>query len=101
MHDLLGDNANVAMRGRLDDMRETMGSIVFSGSPLGHVCVVTTLPSWLCCFLSFLVVGMTDCATRERLAYAILLIRESLRHGGSGWLKYDRLFCQLAAIEPH
>ena len=98
MRDLLGDN--VAMRGHLDDMREAMGSSVLQVSSRPRVREVTTLPSWLCCFLSYLAVGTTDCVTRERLAYAILLIRESLRHGGSGWLEYDRLFRQQAAIDP-
>ena len=98
MHDLLGDN--VAMRGHLDDIRETMGSSVLQVSSWAHVREVTTLPSRLCCFVSFLAVGTTDCVTWEGLAYATLLIRESLRHGGSGWLEYDRLFRQQAAIDP-
>ena len=34
------------------------------------------------------------------LAYSRLLIREALRHGGSGWLEYDRVFRRQLAINP-
>ena len=92
MRELLTDN--VAIRGRLDDIRDSMGAGVLQVSARPRVQEVSTLSSWLCCFLTFLAVGTTDRVTRDRLAYAILLIRKSLRHGGSGWLEYDRLFRQ-------
>ena len=53
------------------------------------------------CFLTFLAVCTSDIVTRERLAYAVLIIRESLRHGGMGWLEYDCLFHQQAALNPN
>lgn len=98
MRELLGDN--VAVRGHLDEIRDSMGASVLQVSSRPRVREISTLSAWLCCFLSFLAVGTTDMVTRERLAYAILLIRESLRHGGSGWLEYDRLFRQQAALDP-
>ena len=58
---------------------------------------MTSINSWLMCFLTFLAVGTSDAVTRERLAHAVLIIQESLRHGGMGWLEYDRLFHQQAA----
>ena len=42
----------------------------------------------------------TDPATRNQLAYALLLIREHYRHGGQGWMAYDRAFRQQAASDP-
>ena len=51
-------------------------------------------------FLTFLAVGTSDIATRNRLTYAVLLLREAMRHGGQGWMDYDRLFRQQAAIDP-
>ena len=37
---------------------------------------------------------------RDMLAYAPhLIIRESQRHGGAGWLDYDRVFQQQAALD--
>ena len=98
MRELLGDN--VAVRGQLDDIKDTMGTGILQVSARLRVREVSTLSAWLCCFLSFLAVGTTDIVTRERLAYAILIIRESLQHGGSGWLEYDRLFRQQAALDP-
>ena len=41
-----------------------------------------------------------DPTTRDQLAYARLIIREALRHGGAGWLDYDRAFRQQAAADP-
>ena len=34
------------------------------------------------------------------LAYARLMVREAQRHGGLGWLDYDRVFRQQAALDP-
>lgn len=60
---------------------------------------VSTLPSWLYCFLAYVAIRTPDTATREMLAYARLIIRESQRHGGNGWLEYDRVFRQQAALD--
>ena len=60
---------------------------------------VTTLESWICCFLSYLAVRTTDPITRDRLVYAVLLVRKSFRHEGYG-LEYDRLFWEQAAQSP-
>lgn len=60
----------------------------------------TSLASWMYCFLGFLGIRATDLKMREGLAYARLIIREAQLYGGSGWLDYDRLFRQQAAIEP-
>ena len=42
----------------------------------------------------------TDPSTRDQLAYARLIIKEAQRHGGMGWLDYDRAFRQQAANDP-
>ena len=97
MRDLLGDNAAVGRH--MDDMRTTMGANILQISARPRVGEVSSLQSWLCCFMTFLAVGTSDRVTRERLAYAILVIRESLRHGGNGWMEYDRLFRQQAALD--
>ena len=97
MRDLLGDNTVVGRH--VEDICSSMGASLVQVSP--RVREVTSMNSWLVCFLTFLVVGTSDTVTRERLAYAVLIIRESLRHGGMGWLEYDRLFCQQAALNPN
>ena len=98
MRDLLGDNAAVGRH--VEDIRSSMGASLVQVSARPRVREVTSINSWLMCFLTFLAVGTSDAVTRERLAYAVLIIRESLRHGGMGWLEYDRLFRQQAALNP-
>ena len=47
---------------------------------------ITSLPSWIYCFLAYVAICTTDFRTRDQLAYARLLVRESLIHPGQGWL---------------
>lgn len=94
MRDLLADN--VALGRHLEDIRGSLGVTVVQVASRPWVWEVTSL---MCCFLAFLAVGTSDPITRERLAYAILIVREFMRHGGSAWLEYDCLFRQQAAID--
>ena len=98
MRDLLADN--VAVHQHFEDIHEAMGVQVLPVSSRLRIREVTSLPSWVCCFLIYIAVGTADPVARQRLTYAILLIREALHHGGQGWLEYDRLFRQQAAIDP-
>ena len=61
---------------------------------------VSSLSTWCYCFMGYMAARTADPATRDQLAYARLLIREAHRHGGLGWLDYDRAFRQQAAIDP-
>ena len=97
MRDLLGDNATV--RSHFEDMHGALGVQLLPVSARPRVREVTSLSSWVCCFLTYLAVGTSDHTTRDRLTYAVLLIREAMRHGGHGWMEYDRLFRQQAAID--
>ena len=96
MRDLLGDNARV--RSHFEVMHGSLGVQLVPVSSRPRVREVPSLPSWVCCFLTFLAVGTSDPVTRDRLVYAVLLLREAMRHGGTGWMDYDRLFRQQAAI---
>ena len=96
MRELLADN--VAVRRHFEEVHGALGFQVVSVSSRPRVREVTTLPSWITCFLTFLAVSTTDAVTRDRLAYAILIVREAMRHGGQGWLEYDRLFHQQACL---
>ena len=59
---------------------------------------VPSLVSWLYCFTAYVAVCTSDPLTREMLAYSRLLIQEALRHGGPGWMEYDRVFRWQLAI---
>lgn len=99
MRDLLGDNA--AVRRHFEEAQGALGFQVLPVSSRPRVREVTSLPSWVCCFLMYTAVGTTDLVTRDRLTYAVLLLREAMRHGGQGWLEYDRLFRQQAALDAN
>ena len=53
--------------------------------------------TWAFYFLALLAVSVEDPKAKEMAAYAQLIIHLSQRHGGRGWLAYDRLFRQQAA----
>ena len=61
---------------------------------------VNSLSTWCYCFLGYMAIRTSDPVTRDQLTYARLLIREARRHGGMGWLDYDRAFRQQAAADP-
>ena len=99
MRDLLWDN--VAIRSQLEDLHSALGLQLVSSLARPRVREVTSLPSWICCFLTFLAVQTSDPVTRDKATYAMLVVREAIRHGGQGWLDYDRLFCQQATLNPN
>ena len=98
LRDLLWDNT--AVRRQFEEIHGATGIHLLPVSARPRVREVTTLPTWISCYLTFLAVSTSDRAIRNRIVYAILLVREAMRHGGHGWLEYDRLFRQQAAIDP-
>ena len=91
MRDMLPDN--MALLRQLDDVKSDKAA---SKAKLREV---NSLPSWLYCFMAYMAVQTSDPHTRELLTYARLIIREALRVGGDGFLTYDRLFREHAAID--
>ena len=61
---------------------------------------VASLATWCYCFMGYVAIRSSDPMTRSQLVYARLLIKEAQRHGGLGWLDYDRAFRQQAAADP-
>ena len=61
---------------------------------------ITSLSTWIYCFLGYVAIRTSDPTARDQLAYARLIVREALHHGGAGWLDYDRDFSQQAAADP-
>ena len=96
MRDLLGDNA--AVRHHFEELHGAMGMHILPVTSRPRVREVNSLPAWIGCFLTYLAVSTSDLTTRDRLTYAVLLIREAMHHGGHGWMEYDRLFRQQAVI---
>lgn len=65
-----------------------------------HLRDITSVTSWIGCFLLYTAVQTTDLNTWGNISYARLLIQEALRHGGTGWLDYDRVFHKQAPVNP-
>ena len=61
---------------------------------------VSSLATWLHGFLAYTAILTTDPSTRDKLAYARLIIHEALRQGNLGWLDYDRSFRQHTTVNP-
>lgn len=97
MRDLLMDNISL-----LQQLETTGGQplLALPGVLKPRLREVSTLPTWMYCFLAYVAIRSPDPRTRDMLAYARLVIREAQRHGGSGWIDYDRVFRQQAALDP-
>ena len=98
MWDLLMDNITLLQRLKVFGGHRPLAAV--PGMMRPHLREVTTLPTWMHCFLAYVTLRTRDPCTRDMLAYARLLIREAQRHPGNGWLDYDRVFRQQVAIDP-
>lgn len=99
MRELLTDN--IALLNQLDTFGGQAPIPILPGALKPRLREITSLPSWIYCFLAFVAVKSPDPGTRDMLAYARLIIRESQRHSGGGWLDYDRVFRQQAAMDSN
>ena len=61
---------------------------------------VSSLLTWIYCFLGYMAILTLDQQTCDQLAYAHLIIRKAQRHGGNRLLDYDREFQQQLAANP-
>lgn len=98
MREFLVDNMRL-----LDRLESVHGSGLlpsFSSGPRPRLREVTSLMSWIGCFLAYVAVGTSDHVTRDQLAYARLILGEAQLHGGTGWLDYDRASRQQRAVNP-
>ena len=97
MRDLLADN--IALLNQLSSLQ---GALSLSLGTVNHTRLreVPSLVSWLYCFNTYVAVRTSDELTRQMLSYSRLIICEALRHGGSGWAEYDRVFRRQMSINP-
>ena len=63
---------------------------------------VTNLSSWMYCFVAYVAMRANDQGVRDMLTYACLIIdnQRGSEAWGLGWLDYDRVFQQQAALDP-
>ena len=97
MRELLA--ANISLIQQLEALQGSM-PIPMAGPTRPRLREISSLATWLHCFLAYTAILTTDPSTRDKLAYARLIIHEALRHGNLGWLDYDRSFRQQTAVDP-
>ena len=97
MRELLADN--IALYDQLASMHGT-STLPFGTVNRTRFREVPSLISWVYCFNAYVAIRTSDPLTRDMLAYSRILIREALRHGGDGWLQYDRVFRRHLSINP-
>ena len=73
---------------------------VFVGPAKPRLWEIDSPLTWVSCFLAYAAVCTHDVGTRDLLTYGRLVVREAQCHSGPGWLEYDRLFRQHAALSP-
>ena len=89
MKELLTDN--IALQSQLDALH-SQPAVQLPAAVRPRLREVGSPLVWIYCFLAYAALRTPDQATRNLLTYARLLMREALRHGGLGWLEYDRVF---------
>ena len=96
MKELLPDN--MSLRHQLESFPAHQQ--LFLGSTKPRLREIDTPLTWVSCFLAYAAVRAGDIQTRNLLTYGRLVIRQAQRHSGPGWLEYDRIFRQHAALSP-
>ena len=97
MKELLTDN--IALQSQLDALH-SQPAVQLPAAVRPRLREVGSPLVWIYCFLAYAALRTPDQATRNLLTYARLLMREALHHGGLGWLEYDCVFRQQAALDP-
>ena len=50
--------------------------------------------TWASCFLAFMATSLEQQDARDLAAYGMIVLQLAQKHGGTGWLLYDRQFRQ-------
>ena len=72
----------------------------FTGLPKPRLSEIQSPLTWVSSFLAYVAVLTPDPRTRGLLTYVRLVVREAQRHSGPGWVAYDKIFQQHAALDP-
>ena len=77
MKELLGDS--ISLLTKLDSLNAPSVYHTFVNSAKPRLREITSLPSWLYCFLAYVALCCNDKDTRDRLSYARIMIKEAQR----------------------
>ena len=85
---------NTLLVQRLQELGQA-GSIPIASEPLisnSRMREVSDPLMWALCFLAFMAARTSHDETRDLAAYGMVVLQLARKHGGSGWLLYDRQF---------
>ena len=86
---------NIALTERLQELRQSLA--VHAPQSALKLRAITDQLTWVFCFSGYMAAA-TDCpSTRNMAAYAQIVIQQSRKHPGMGWIAYDQFFCQQQA----
>jgi len=99
MKELLGDN--MALHHRMQEVQQRCDTTQWvTTAPSPKLREINSSLSWVTCFLSFMAVQTSDPQTQQHLTYARLILDMARKHGGRGWLEYDKTFRRQMACSP-
>ena len=99
MKELLGDN--IALMQRVEEMQGLQQQSAWLSRPnLARMRDIHSPLQWVYCLLAYIAIRCQDQSVRNMLTYGRIILHLALKHGGSGWLEYDRTFRQQAAADP-
>ena len=100
MKELLGDN--ITLFQRMEEVHKPGSSSHqwVTTAPSPKLREVSSPLSWMSCFIAYMAVRCHDDNTRDLLIYTRLILDLARKHGGRGWLDYDRVFRQQIAANP-
>ena len=97
MRELLTDN--ITLLRQLEEVQPNTPVLHQSSGSHPRLRGISSILTWVYCFLAYCAVRTDDQFVRGLLTYARLVLREARRYGGSGWIEYDRIFRQQAAAD--
>ena len=96
MKEILSDN--VSLLQRLGEI--SSGQLPHNPSLSVKLRVVPDILTWVYCFLEYISIQSQDKFTRDLVTYARVIVHLAQRHGGKGWLDYDKIFRLQTAANP-
>ncbi len=99
LKEFLGDN--LALSQRLDETAPASSHPSWpTQATVAHMREISSALQWAYCLLSYIAVRCEDSAVRDMLAFGRIVLNLAQKHGGSGWLEYDRAFRQQSSADP-
>ena len=90
MRELLSDN--ITLLNRFESFGGNPAYSSLPGSVRPRMREISSITLWLYCYIAYVAMCSPDPTTRHMLAYGRLILKKSLKHPGSAWMEYDRVF---------